>query len=123
MGATLFHRVVDGFVVQGGGYTAAGVQKDTSASIINEAASSGLLNLRGTIAMARTSDPDSATSQFFVNLVDNAFLDPSSDSAGYAVFGAVIEGMSVIDEMAGVAVDSADKPVEDIVIEAADIGG
>ena len=99
---TVFHRVIPGFVVQGGGMTEDMRQKPTRKPIKNEA-SNGLKNRRGTLSMARTNDPDSATSQFFINLVDNAFLDPSPRSgAGYAVFGCITEGMSVVDAMAKV---------------------
>jgi cyclophilin family peptidyl-prolyl cis-trans isomerase len=96
---TVFHRVIPGFVVQGGGLTADMKQKATRAPIRNEA-DNGLKNRRGTLSMARTNDPHSATSQFFINLVDNAFLDPGRGGAGYAVFGHVIEGMDVVDKMA-----------------------
>ena len=98
---TVFHRVIPGFVVQGGGMTADMKQKPTRAPIRNEA-DNGLKNRRGTLSMARTNDPHSATSQFFVNLVDNAFLDPGRGGAGYAVFGCVTEGMDVIDRIAAV---------------------
>jgi cyclophilin family peptidyl-prolyl cis-trans isomerase len=99
---TVFHRVIPGFMVQGGGMTEDLRQKPTRNPIKNEA-SNGLKNRRGTLSMARTNDPDSATSQFFINLVDNAFLDPSPRSgAGYAVFGCITEGMSVVDAMAKV---------------------
>ncbi|HET7201799.1 MAG TPA: peptidylprolyl isomerase [Steroidobacteraceae bacterium] len=99
---TVFHRVIPGFVVQGGGMTEDMRQKPTRQPIRNEAGN-GLKNRRGTLSMARTNDPDSATSQFFINLVDNAFLDPSPrGGAGYAVFGCVTEGMSVVDAMAKV---------------------
>jgi len=99
---TVFHRVIPGFVVQGGGMTDDMRQKSTRSPIKNEA-SNGLKNRRGMLSMARTNDPDSATSQFFINLVDNAFLDPSPrNGAGYAVFGCVTEGMSVVDAMAKV---------------------
>ncbi len=96
---TVFHRVIPGFVIQGGGLTADMRQKPTRAPILNEA-DNGLKNRRGTLSMARTNDPHSATSQFFVNLVDNAFLDPGRGGAGYAVFGAVVEGMDVVDKIA-----------------------
>ena len=97
---TVFHRVIPGFVVQGGGMTEDMKQKPTRAPIKNEAGN-GVKNRRGTLSMARTNDPDSATSQFFINLVDNSNLDPSPRSgAGYAVFGCVSEGMSVVDQMA-----------------------
>ena len=90
--------------------------------IVNEASASGLSNLRGTIAMARTNQPDSATSQFFINTVDNTFLDPGQSSpAGYAVFGNVVEGMDIVDEIEAVATHTVgiyeDVPVEDVVIE------
>ncbi|MDD2540395.1 MAG: peptidylprolyl isomerase [Desulfuromonadaceae bacterium] len=99
---TTFHRVIPGFMIQGGGFTADQTQKPTGAPIRNEAAN-GLKNDRGTIAMARTSAPDSATSQFFINVVNNDMLNrPSPDGAGYAVFGKVIEGMAVVDRIASV---------------------
>lgn len=97
--ATIFHRVIDGFMIQGGGFTPDLQQKPTRAPIRNEAAN-GLKNLRGTIAMARTPVVDSATSQFFINLVDNRALDhrgPAPGAFGYAVFGRVVEGMDVVD--------------------------
>ncbi|WP_405706065.1 peptidylprolyl isomerase [Streptomyces sp. NBC_00069] len=94
---TIFHRVISGFMVQGGGFTGQMQQKATKAPIHNEA-SNGLRNTRGTVAMARTSNPDSATSQFFFNVADNAFLDPGRD-AGYAVFGKVVAGMDVVDQI------------------------
>jgi peptidyl-prolyl cis-trans isomerase A (cyclophilin A) len=92
---TIFHRVIPGFMVQGGGFTSHMQQKDTMAPIKNEA-TNGLHNVRGTLSMARTSNPDSATSQFFINVADNAFLDPGRD-AGYAVFAKVVSGMDVVD--------------------------
>jgi cyclophilin family peptidyl-prolyl cis-trans isomerase len=98
---TIFHRIVPGFVIQGGGLTPEFVQKDTKKPIKNEAAN-GVKNLRGTLSMARTNDPHSATTQFFVNLVDNAFLDASPGNPGYAVFGRVTEGMDVVDAIAKV---------------------
>ena len=101
---TIFHRVIDGFMIQGGGFTKDMNQKTTRAPIRNEAAN-GLKNKRGTIAMARTSLVDSATSQFFINLVDNAFLDfrsPTPQGFGYAVFGVVTDGMDVVDAIAKV---------------------
>lgn len=101
---TIFHRVIPGFMAQGGGFDVAKRQKPTRAPIQNEAAN-GLKNVRGTVAMARTSDLHSATAQFFVNLVDNAFLDhrdSSPDGYGYAVFGKVVEGMDTIDKMAAI---------------------
>ena len=92
---TIFHRVIPGFMAQGGGFTAQMSQKPTEAPIKNEA-SNGLHNVRGTLSMARTNDPNSATSQFFINVADNAFLDPGRD-AGYAVFAKVVKGMDVVD--------------------------
>jgi peptidyl-prolyl cis-trans isomerase A (cyclophilin A) len=101
---TVFHRVMDGFMIQGGGFTADLQQKSTRASIPLEA-SNGLKNDRGTIAMARTANPNSATAQFFINLVNNAPLNaPSPDGHGYAVFGKVVTGMDVVDKIKGVAV-------------------
>ncbi|MBO7483093.1 MAG: peptidyl-prolyl cis-trans isomerase [Kiritimatiellae bacterium] len=101
---TIFHRVIDGFMIQGGGFTRDMNQKPTRAPIRNEAMN-GLKNARGTIAMARTMVVDSATSQFFINLVDNDFLDftsPTPQGFGYAVFGAVTDGMDVVDAIAKV---------------------
>ena len=101
---TIFHRVIPGFMIQGGGLTARMPQKDTEAPIKNEA-DNGLKNDRGTIAMARTMDPHSATAQFFINLVDNDFLNfqaPSGNGWGYCVFGKVTEGMDVVDKIAKV---------------------
>ncbi|BBP78661.1 peptidyl-prolyl cis-trans isomerase [Pseudomonas sp. Ost2] len=92
---TIFHRVIPGFMIQGGGFTQQMQQKTTRDPIRNEA-SNGLHNVRGTLSMARTSDPNSATSQFFINVADNAFLDPGRD-AGYAVFAKVVKGMDVVD--------------------------
>jgi peptidyl-prolyl cis-trans isomerase A (cyclophilin A) len=101
---TVFHRVIDGFMIQGGGFTADLNQKPTRAPIPLEA-SNGLKNDRGTIAMARTANPNSATAQFFINLVNNAPLNaPSPDGHGYAVFGKVVTGMDVVDKIKGVAV-------------------
>ena len=99
---TCFHRVINGFMIQGGGFTADMKMKPTNTPIKNEAGN-GLKNDRGTIAMARTNIPDSATSQFFINVVDNAALNrPNPDGYGYAVFGKVIEGMDVVDKIKGV---------------------
>ncbi|MEC7984429.1 MAG: peptidylprolyl isomerase [Myxococcota bacterium] len=122
LGATVFHRVIDDFVVQGGGYTEQGISKETFEPIVNESVTSGLSNLRGTIAMARTDDPDSATSQFYVNVVDNVFLDSDGVSPGYAVFGTIVEGMPILDEMASVSVDGNSTPDESIVIIETQIG-
>ena len=102
---TIFHRVIDGFMIQGGGFTKEMNQKATKAPIRNEAAN-GLKNARGTIAMARTNVVDSATSQFFINLVDNDFLDfrdPTPQGYGYAVFGKVTDGLDVVDAIAKVS--------------------
>ncbi len=115
---TIFHRVIPGFVIQGGGYTAEGVKKGTHAPIALEA---GDKNLRGTIAMARTTDPNSATSQFFINLKDNSQLDPAPGNPGYAVFGKVVKGMDVVDAIAQVPTgshgDHQDWPTTPVVIE------
>jgi cyclophilin family peptidyl-prolyl cis-trans isomerase len=119
---TVFHRVIPGFVVQGGGLTADMRQKPTRAPIRNEA-DNGLKNRRGTLSMARTNDPHSATSQFFINLVDNAFLDPGRGGAGYAVFGHVVEGMDVVDKMAATKTGNKgghqDVPVNPIEVKSA----
>jgi len=119
---TVFHRVIPGFVIQGGGMSADMKQKPTRSPIRNEA-DNGLKNRRGTLSMARTSDPHSATSQFFVNLVDNAFLDPGRGGAGYAVFGAVTEGMTVVDAIAKVPTGRKgmheDVPVTSVVVKSA----
>jgi len=116
---TIFHRVIPNFMIQCGGMTADMTQKKTREPIKNEAAN-GERNLRGTLAMARTSVVDSATSQFFINLRDNAFLDHGDRDYGYAVFGRVTEGMDVVDAIAGVATTSRaghqDVPVEPVVI-------
>jgi cyclophilin family peptidyl-prolyl cis-trans isomerase len=119
---TIFHRIVPGFVIQGGGLTADFSNKQTRAPISNEA-KNGLKNTRGSLSMARTSDINSATSQFFVNLTDNAFLDNSARDYGYAVFGRVTEGMDVIDKIAKVSTGRrkgyTDAPLEDVVITSA----
>ena len=116
---TVFHRVMPGFMIQGGGFIATGKQKIMGDPIMLES-DNGLKNKRGTIAMARTSDPNSATSQFFINLVDNTFLDNSPTSDGYAVFGEVVEGMDVVDAIAGVKTTTSSFsegwPDEDVVI-------
>ncbi len=115
----IFHRVIPGFMIQGGGFNPDGTQKTTGDPIALES-DNGLKNERGTIAMARTNNPDSATSQFFINLVDNAFLDKSSGGDGYAVFGEVVEGLDVVDAIAGVMTTTKglyeNWPEEDIVI-------
>ena len=103
-------------MAQGGGHIESGEAKTTQAAIPLES-DNGLSNLRGTIAMARTSDPDSATSQFYLNLVDNTFLDyESASSPGYAVFGEITGGLDVLDAIGAVSTDSSDWPVEDVVI-------
>lgn len=119
---TIFHRIIPGFMIQGGGLTADFGNKSTRAPIQNEA-KNGLKNKRGTLAMARTSDINSATAQFFVNLVDNGFLDNGPRDYGYAVFGRVTEGMDVVDKIAGVKTGRRkgyqDAPLEDVVIVSA----
>ncbi len=122
---TIFHRVINNFMVQGGGFEAGMTQKETRAMIENEA-KNGLSNEVGTLAMARTSDPHSASAQFFINIADNKFLDcPGQDGWGYCVFGRVIEGMDVVNQMKEVATTSRmghqDVPEEDIVIEKAEV--
>jgi len=116
---TIFHRIIPGFMIQGGGFTPDGTQKTTGDPIVLES-DNGLKNKRGTIAMARTSDPNSATSQFFINLVDNTLLDKSPGIDGYAVFGEVVEGMDVVDAIGGVKTTTKglydDWPEEDVVI-------
>ena len=115
---TIFHRVVRGFVAQGGGMTPDGQQKPTAAPIKNEA-TNGLHNVRGTISMARTSDPDSATSQFFLNFVDNSTgkLDPGGFSPeGYAVFGKITKGLDVLDKMEALAGPGDGPPTQEILL-------
>jgi cyclophilin family peptidyl-prolyl cis-trans isomerase len=118
---TIFHRVINGFMIQGGGFTPDMTQKPTRGAIKNEAGN-GLKNERGTLAMARTSDPDSATSQFFINVVDNGFLNraEAQDGVGYCVFARVTKGMDVVDAIRGVATGRrgymGDVPVEPVVI-------
>ena len=120
---TIFHRVIDGFMIQGGGFTQDMVQKETQGTIQNEA-DNGLKNKKGTVAMARRPDPHSATAQFFVNTADNAFLDHRSKDPqgwGYAVVGEVVEGMDVVDTIAKVKTGRhgpmGDVPTEPVVIE------
>jgi len=119
---TIFHRVIPGFVIQGGGFAAEMAQKETHPPITNEA-DNGLKNLRGTLSMARTQAKDSDTSQFFVNLQDNDVLDHGTRDFGYAVFAKVVEGMDVVDKIAGVATGKhgphGDVPVEHVAIESA----
>jgi len=122
---TVFHRVIDGFMIQGGGFTPEMVQKPTRAPIPLEARN-GLKNERGTIAMARTSAPDSATSQFFINVVDNQSLDyPNPDGNGYAVFGKVVAGMDVVDKIRAVETTTVggrpNVPVKPVLIRSATI--
>jgi peptidyl-prolyl cis-trans isomerase A (cyclophilin A) len=116
---TIFHRIVPGFVIQGGGFTEDMSQKKTQPAIKNEA-DNGIKNSRGTLSMARTNDINSATSQFFVNLKDNDFLDHSRGNFGYAVFGRVTEGMDVIDKIAAVETGRKrgfdDVPVEPVIM-------
>jgi peptidyl-prolyl cis-trans isomerase B (cyclophilin B) len=120
---TVFHRVIDGFMIQGGGFTPDFKQKPTRRAIENEA-KNGLKNKRYTVAMARTSDPHSATAQFFINVADNAFLDhrsPDTNGWGYCVFGRVVAGTDVVDHIKGLPTANRgfhqDVPAEDVVIE------
>ena len=118
---TIFHRVIDGFMIQGGGFDKDMMQKEADAPIKNEA-NNGLKNLPYTLAMARTSEPDSASSQFFINVANNSFLDfPGQDGAGYCVFGKVVDGTDVIDKIGKVATGSTggheNVPTEAIMIE------
>ncbi len=124
---TIFHRVISNFMIQGGGFGPGMKQKPTQAPVENEAVN-GLRNNRGTLAMARTNDPHSATAQFFINLVDNDFLNftsPTPRGWGYCVFGRVVEGMDVVDKIKGVATGSRaghqDVPVDDVVIERVEV--
>lgn len=119
---TIFHRVIDGFMIQGGGMEPGMVEKETKASIKNEA-NNGLKNKRGTIAMARTMDPHSASSQFFINVADNDFLNfraENRDGWGYCVLGEVVEGMDVVDKIKGVSTGSygyhQDVPRDEVII-------
>jgi peptidyl-prolyl cis-trans isomerase B (cyclophilin B) len=122
---TVFHRVIDGFMIQGGGFEPGMKQKSTEAPIDNEA-NNGLKNVKGSIAMARTNDPHSATAQFFINVNDNDFLNHSSPTPqgwGYAVFGKVVDGLDVVEKIKKVKTGSKgfhqDVPVDDVVIEKA----
>lgn len=125
---TIFHRIIPNFMAQGGGFTSDFQQKETQDPVDNEA-DNGLKNDRGTIAMARTNDPHSATGQFFINLSDNGFLNHSSKTSqgwGYAVFGKVTEGMDVVDTMAAIPTGSGgmfptDVPQEEVIIEKAEV--
>jgi peptidyl-prolyl cis-trans isomerase B (cyclophilin B) len=131
---TQFHRVIAGFMIQGGGYGADFREKPTRAPVANEAEKSskaGLLNTPGTLAMARTSDPNSATAQFFINVADNKFLnfrDPSPAGIGYTVFGKVVEGMEVVEKIAKTPTVAGgpfpmDVPIERVVIKSATVVG
>ena len=122
---TIFHRIIDGFMIQGGGFTSGMKQKECMAPIENEA-HNGLKNDKYTVAMARTQDPHSATAQFFINVSDNGFLNhtaPNIQGWGYAVFGKVVKGTEVVDQLRSVATGRKgfhdDVPVEDVVIEKA----
>ena len=123
---TIFHRVIDGFMIQGGGFTADMQRKQTKAPIKNEAGN-GLKNEKYTLAMARTSDPNSATSQFFINTTNNGFLnrEEAQDGVGYAVFGKVVEGTDVVDRIGKVKTGTKsgmqDVPVQPVVIESVEI--
>ena len=124
---TIFHRVINGFMIQGGGMQPGMVEKQTRESIQNEA-DNGLTNARGTIAMARTPDPHSASAQFFINVADNDFLNfraQTQDGWGYCVFGKVVDGMDVVDKIKGVQTGNKgyhqDVPVEDVVIESVEV--
>lgn len=123
----IFHRVIDGFMIQGGGFEPGMVSKETGASIENEA-DNGLSNKRGTLAMARTMDPHSASAQFFINVNDNTFLDHTAKTMegwGYAVFAKVTEGMDIVDQIKGVSTTfrsgHQDVPAEDVIINSAEI--
>ena len=119
---TIFHRVISDFMIQGGGFTPDGGQKQTKAQIKLES-KNGLKNVVGTIAMARTNDPDSATSQFFINVKDNGMLDYAPGNQGYAVFGKVVSGMDVVNKIRVVKTATRDRmgdwPVEDVIIRKA----
>lgn len=124
---TIFHRVIDGFMIQGGGFTETMSQKPTQAEIKNEA-NNGLANKKYTIAMARTPNPDSASSQFFINVADNDFLNfsaPTSQGWGYCVFGKVTAGTEVVDKIAKVKTGSSgfhqDVPVDNVIIQRAEV--
>jgi len=124
---TTFHRIIPGFMIQGGGMTEAGQEKPTRPPVENEAhmaQDKGWRNVRGTVAMARTGAPHSATAQFFVNVVDNAFLDfPGQDGWGYCVFGKVVDGMDTVDKIRNVKTAPGDRPVTPVVIKDAALVG
>ncbi len=116
---TIFHRVINNFMIQGGGFTTTNQKKDTHAAIRNEA-NNGLQNVRGSIAMARTGEPHSATAQFFINVKDNGFLNYTAETTrgwGYAVFGTVITGMDVVDNIKTTKTGRNDKPTKPVIIE------
>jgi peptidyl-prolyl cis-trans isomerase B (cyclophilin B) len=118
---TIFHRVIDGFMIQGGGFEPGMRQKEVNAPIKNEAAN-GLKNDIYTVAMARTNDPHSATAQFFINVKNNSFLDyPGQDGWGYCVFGKVVEGMDVVDAIRKVKTGSQDVPKDNVIITKAEV--
>lgn len=127
---TIFHRVISNFMIQGGGFTKDFQKKPTNAAIMNEA-QNGLKNVKGSIAMARTNDPHSATAQFFINVKDNSFLDhrsPTPRGWGYAVFGKVIKGMDVVEKIRNVKTGrkgpfGQDVPLKDVVIEKVELAG
>ena len=122
---TLFHRVIGNFVIQGGGYDSKSVEKPTRAGTPNESGN-GLSNRRGTVGLARTGDPHSGTAQFYVNLADNAALDPQASRWGYAVFGRVVDGMTVVDDIGAVATGSSgkfdrDAPLQPVMIKRVEV--
>ncbi|MEO9943897.1 MAG: peptidylprolyl isomerase [Paraglaciecola sp.] len=124
---TIFHRVIDGFMIQGGGFEPGMEQKETKATIQNEA-NNGLANNLGTVAMARTNEPHSATAQFFINVGDNSFLNfrsESTDGWGYCVFAEVTDGMDIVEKIKAVSTGNSgyhqDVPVEDVIIQKAEI--
>ena len=131
---TIFHRVIDGFMIQGGGFDKNFKEKNTRAPVVNEASSgvkAGHMNKMGTVAMARTSDPNSATAQFFININDNDFLNwgnPRSDGNGYAVFGKVVSGLEVVNKIAKLPTGAGgpmprDVPKQPVIIESATVVG
>ena len=121
---TIFHRVIPGFMIQGGGYTDKNAEKPTLKSIVNESGN-GLSNRRGTVALARTSDPHSGTSQFYINVADNVALDPQPGRWGYAVFGRVVEGMEIVQKISetptGRSGTFEDAPIKQVIIEKMEI--
>jgi peptidyl-prolyl cis-trans isomerase A (cyclophilin A) len=122
---TIFHRVIGNFVIQGGGYDPKYVEKTTRAGTPNESGN-GLSNRRGTVGLARTGDPHSGTAQFYVNLTDNAALDPQPSRWGYAVFGRIVDGMKVVDDIGAVATGSAgtfekDVPLQPVIIKRVEV--